>query len=262
MDSKKLLVATFCLFTSLQVFAFDEDGRWSSGWGQGTSEYETKVNEQNKLYIACNDSKKVSMTATVNGKEYGSYSNIAFSLIVDGTQYDEPYNTESRVGGNNFYDMWEKLRKANHIELVTFDGQKLSLPTQDAGKVLPPTNSKDFGCLMDDPDPESTSVSSDSASTQTLQPNELSVGWRINQYWNVPILQVTSRTGKLVVTDIQLNRGNCLIRNKSKYKTKGDDKLPVTIPFGKTAEFYVISSNCSMLEVSVVTDRGSVTFTH
>ncbi|WP_316672910.1 hypothetical protein [uncultured Tolumonas sp.] len=259
MKSKKLLVATLGLFTCLQVFAFDEAGRWSSGWGQGTSEYETKVSEQNKLYIACSDSKKVSMIATVNGKEYGSYSNIAFSLIVDGTQYDEPYNTESRVGGNNFYDMWEKLRKAHQIELLTSDGQKLTLPTQDAEKVLPSTNSKDFACLMNNTAPEP--AVSDNTSVQALQPNELSVGTRINRYWGVPILQVTSRTDKLVVTDIILNRGNCLIRNKSKFKVNGDLRLPVSIAFGNTAEFYIVPSNCNMLEVNVVTDRGNVVFT-
>lgn len=259
MKSKKLLVATLGLFTCLQVFAFDEAGRWSSGWAQGTSEYETKVNEQNKLYIACSDSNKVSMIATVNGKEFGSYSNIPFSLIVDGTQYDEPYKTESRVGANNFYDMWEKLRKANHIELLTSDGQKLTLPTQDAEKVLPSTNSKSFACQMNDKDPESAAP--DNISTQALQPNELSVGTRINQYWGVPILQVTSRTDKLVVTDIILNRGNCLIRGKSTYKTVGDIKLPISIAFGNTAEFYIVPTNCNMLEVNVVTDRGNAVFT-
>ncbi|MCR3895682.1 hypothetical protein NUK31_22375, partial [Aeromonas caviae] len=97
------------------ALAYGEAGRWSSGWGQGTSEYTAVVNEQNHLYIACNDTRKVSMTATVQGKEYGSYAGQAFTIIVDGSQYDAPYETESRVGENNFFDMWGKLRKAKSI---------------------------------------------------------------------------------------------------------------------------------------------------
>ena len=44
---------------------------------------------------------------------YGSYAGQAFSIIVDGSQYDAPYETELflRVGENNFFDMWGKLRK-------------------------------------------------------------------------------------------------------------------------------------------------------
>ena len=32
------------------ALAYGEAGRWSSGWGQGTSEYTAVVNEQNNLY--------------------------------------------------------------------------------------------------------------------------------------------------------------------------------------------------------------------
>ncbi|WP_412705567.1 hypothetical protein Aerorivi_04060 [Aeromonas rivipollensis] len=116
------------------ALAYGEAGRWSSGWGQGTSEYTAVVNQQNNLYIACNDTRKVSMTATVQGKEYGSYAGQAFSIIVDGSQYDAPYETESRVGENNFFDMWGKLRQAKSISIVTADGKKLALPTQGACK--------------------------------------------------------------------------------------------------------------------------------
>lgn len=70
---KWLIVLPGLLISSSVAFAYGEAGRWSSGWGQGTSEYTAVVNAQNNLYIACNDTRKVSMTATVQGKEYGSY---------------------------------------------------------------------------------------------------------------------------------------------------------------------------------------------
>ena len=145
---KWLIVLPGLLISSSVAFAYGEAGRWSSGWGQGTSEYKAVVNEQNNLYIACNDTRKVSMTATVQGKEYGSYAGQAFSIVVDGSQYDAPYETESRVGENNFFDMWGKLRKAKSITILTADGKQLALPTQEVASVLPAPNTPEFDCLM------------------------------------------------------------------------------------------------------------------
>ena len=145
---KWLIVLPGLLISSSVAFAYGEAGRWSSGWGQGTSEYTAVVNEQNNLYIACNDTRKVSMTATVQGKEYGSYAGQAFSIVVDGSQYDAPYETESRVGENNFFDMWGKLRKAKSIRILTADGKQLALPTKEVASVLPATNTPEFDCLM------------------------------------------------------------------------------------------------------------------
>ncbi len=144
----KYLFATLLLGLGSQAWAYGEAGHWSSGWGQGTSEYTAVVDAKNNLYIACNDIKKVAMTATVNGKEYGSYREQGFAIEVDGTHYDTPYETESRVGENNFFDMWDKMRKAQTITVITADGQKLNVPTKDAASVLPATKSQEFDCLM------------------------------------------------------------------------------------------------------------------
>lgn len=145
---KTPLLAVILALLSTQALAYGEPGQWSSGWSQGTTEYTAVVDEQNNLYIACNDTKKVSMTAMVNGKEYGSYSDKAFNIDVDGSHYDTPYETESRVGENNFFDMWDKMRQAKAITITTADGQKLSLPVKGAATILPATRSKDFNCVM------------------------------------------------------------------------------------------------------------------
>ncbi|HDT6079954.1 TPA: hypothetical protein QHC28_004670 [Aeromonas veronii bv. veronii] len=142
------IISAVTILCSNNALAYGEAGRWSGGWGQGTSEYTAVVNEQNTLYIACSDTSKVRMTATVQGKEYGSYKSQAFALIVDGSQYNEPYETDSRVGENNFFDMWGKLRKAKSISIVTADGKQLALPTKDVASVLPATGTPEFGCQM------------------------------------------------------------------------------------------------------------------
>lgn len=76
----KSMIATLLALLSTQAWAYGEAGQWSSGWGQGTTEYTAVVDEKNSLYIACNDTAKVSMTATVNGKEYGSYESVKKSV--------------------------------------------------------------------------------------------------------------------------------------------------------------------------------------
>ena len=96
----KTIILISSLLLSTYAHAYGEAGRWSSGWGQGTSEYTAAVDENNSLYIACNDIKAVSMTAKVAGKEFGSNGAQSFDLIVDGARYTTPYETSSRVGAN------------------------------------------------------------------------------------------------------------------------------------------------------------------
>ena len=144
----RLTFGGFLLFLSFAVFAYGEVGQWSSGWGQGVSEYTTVDAKKNGLYIACSDSAPVAMTLTVSGKEYGTYARTGFDLIIDGNEVQTPYMTESRVGADNFIYAWDLVRKAKTLKAKTADGQVVDLPLKGAAKVLPKTNSKDFPCSV------------------------------------------------------------------------------------------------------------------
>lgn len=151
---KKICFALALISINSSAFAFGEFGQWSAGWGQGTSEYQATVNDKNKLYIACpdtygdEDDKPVTMTLTVNGRDYGSYSNKGFDLIInnDGVRIQTPYETGYRAGHSNFEYMWKKLRTAKSIVAITHDGKKLALPTKNAAKALPALHSKNYAC--------------------------------------------------------------------------------------------------------------------
>lgn len=96
-----IALSAFVLHTS--AFAFGEKGTWSSGWGQGVSEY-TAVNQAgDEIYIACSNMQPVSINLTVNGKSYGSGDDGGFDLILDGKTVQKPYETASRVGSNSFF---------------------------------------------------------------------------------------------------------------------------------------------------------------
>lgn len=135
------------LLVSGTAMAFGEAGRWSSGWGQGVSEYTVVDAKQNALYIACG-SDPATMTLTLGGKQYGYGSQVGFSLIIDGKQIDAPYETESRLGSGNFRYAWNAIRKAKTLQAKTDNGKLISLPLAGAAKVLPASKAKDFPCVM------------------------------------------------------------------------------------------------------------------
>lgn len=133
---------------STQAFAFGEVGQWSSGWGQGVSEYTVVDEKNNSLYIACGD-EPVTMTLTVDRVEYGSNSKKSFDLIIDGKGIEMPYETSSRVGADNFRFAWDGMRKAKTLEAKTSTGKTIVLPLKNVAKALPASKSKQFGCLTD-----------------------------------------------------------------------------------------------------------------
>lgn len=268
------------------AMAYGEAGRWSSGWGQGTTEYAAVVDEHNQLYIACNDLRKVRMTATVNGTQYGGTDQPGFAIVIDGQRFDEPYDTESQVGESNFFLLWDKLRSAKAVGVVTADGQQLALPTQDAASVLPATQSADFECLTWDKDttvspaspaspastrvqlPASTSIPKPAPAPETtsaiLSPSTFEVSWRVEDFRvDTPVykqlhvtadnkvLHVVSRSDRITVHQAAINRGNC--------RNTPIDKLPLTLDFGEETRF-ILGRNCNILELQLLTDQGVVTY--
>lgn len=143
---KKIIVLLMLFWVTTRVFAFGEIGRWSSGWGQGVSEYTVVTQSGDSLYIACSEDNPVSMTLKLKGKEYGSYSQQGFDLIINGTEVQTPYATDSRVGSNNFTYAWDALRKANRLQAKTTDGQMVDLPTKGVTTALPAWGTPEFDC--------------------------------------------------------------------------------------------------------------------
>ena len=133
------------LLLSSQVLAFGEVGRWSSGWGQGVTEYVVVDAKQNQLYIACGD-EPAHMTLTVAGREYGYGTNQDFSLVIDGKEVEGMSDADSRVGSDNFRYAWDRIRKAKSLAAKLPNGKLVPLPLTGAAKVLPASNSKGFPC--------------------------------------------------------------------------------------------------------------------
>lgn len=143
---KKIIIMLLLFWIATRVFAFGESGQWSSGWGQGVSEYTVVTQSGDSLYIACSEDQPVSMTLKLKGKEYGSYSQQGFDLVINGMEIQTPYATDSRVGSNNFTYAWDALRKASHLRAKTTDGQKVDLPVKGITTALPAWGTPEFVC--------------------------------------------------------------------------------------------------------------------
>jgi hypothetical protein len=143
---KQIVTGSLGVLLVLNAWAFGEVGRWSSGWGQGVSEYKAAVSNNTALSIACSEDSPVQMTLTVQGKDYGSGRPKGFDLIIDGTEIMTPYDTGSRVGANNFLFAWEGMRKAKRLVARTADGKSVELPVKGVAQALPKSGGKGFPC--------------------------------------------------------------------------------------------------------------------
>jgi hypothetical protein len=143
---KRIIVLLLLFWIATRVYAFGESGQWSSGWGQGVSEYTVVTQSGDSLYIACSEDQPVSMTLSLKGKKYGTYNQQGFDLVVNGTEVQTPYDTDSRVGSNNFTYTWDALRKATRLQAKTTDGQTVDLPVKGGAAALPAWGTPEFIC--------------------------------------------------------------------------------------------------------------------
>ncbi|MFH5028738.1 hypothetical protein ACHHZ2_11235 [Citrobacter freundii complex sp. 2024EL-00237] len=131
--------------------AFGNQNTWSSGWGQGVSEFVIKGKGQSQLYLSCED--YGSQPATViftdaNGHEVSMDEDKNLQVSIDGGESIDISESDSRVGSNNLVLAWAQLRKGKQVS-VTGDGVKPATFTlAGAAKVLPVFGT--HGCVSKD----------------------------------------------------------------------------------------------------------------
>jgi hypothetical protein len=141
---KKLVLGSALLLASMNAMAFGEVGQWSSGWGQGVSEYTAVSVDGNSIYIACQPDKDMYMSVKVGGEKYDA----GFDLVIDGELFKTPYDTKTTEIAVDFPMLWVHLRKAKNIQVKTHDGKTASLPSKGSNKTLPAVGSPDLECSV------------------------------------------------------------------------------------------------------------------
>lgn len=144
------LMAGFCLglsLVTLPALVRAEPGRWTSGWGQGTSEFFVDDHRGNRLYISCDGYENPGrMWVTLNGRSYGFQERYSFDLIINGQRVESPDNAFSRLGSALFNQAWDLLRQARTIRVLTHDGKEAGFPVKGVAKALPARSSKNDPC--------------------------------------------------------------------------------------------------------------------
>lgn len=231
-------------------------GIWRSS-GDASKGYTYFVyNRGDSFSIACQPNKPAAITANVGG-----YSNLGsapylsdFVFTVDGKVFIAHQALKEQKGLDT---LWNALKKAKELAVYPNGkgGRKYSFPTDQIADVLPAPGSAGFICLSE-AEHNAAVLNDDLANIEPLKDGDVHLRKRINPYyrkttWNKYLLDITSRSNRMVITDLKINRGSCTIDPKA--------KLPFRMGFGGKVTLSLLPEDCNPLEITVTTLGGEQT---
>lgn len=228
-------------------------GIWRSS-GDASKGYTYSVQAETgykALSITCAPGKPVEMSLALGLDNFGTNPlRNNFDLMVDGKQFDARASLE-----NDFNTLWDALRNAKQLAIYRRDGQHVVLPTEGIASTLPALGSSGFPCLTA-AQHNAAVLDDDLANIEPLKDGDVHLRKRINPYyrkttWNKYLLDITSRSNRMVITDLKINRGSCTIDPKA--------KLPFRMGFGGKVTLSLLPEDCNPLEVTVTTLGGEQT---
>ncbi len=124
---------------------FAKEGQWIEGYGQGNMEYFIDKDGY-RLYIGCpTKAGSADAYSSVSVSKISDESDVQnFTVLVNGTTYDGPFETNCRVGDQNFIAFLEDIRKGNAT--VKFGKKAIVFPKSNAAKIVPKFGAKNFSC--------------------------------------------------------------------------------------------------------------------
>lgn len=254
MKKSALLLA---LLVSAQVCAAPSSkGVWFSE-GDAAKGYKYSVQAltgYKKLSIACMSGKPVEMSLSLGTRDYGSLSfQSDFGLVID----DKTFGAKDAVLAKSTYDsLWNALRDAKKLEVFTRDGERAQLPVENIANVLPKLGTSNFTCQTVE-EHKAAVLADDLANIEPLKDGDIQISKRINPYygsqsWNKYLIDITSRSDRMVITEMQINRGRCTLSPKA--------KPPFRMGYGSKITLPVEPASCNPLEITITTLGGEQTF--
>ena len=202
--------------------------------------------------ITCAPNKPVELKAAIDADNYGtSATRSDFVFVIDGKRYGAKASL-----AENFADVWDALRAAKQLDVYpTGSGYKVSFPTNNLANTLPERESAAFPCQTAQ-EISAAQLDDDLANVEPLKEGDVQLRKRGNPYygsqsWNKYLLDITSRSNRMVITNLKINRGSCTIDPKA--------KLPFRMGFGGKATISLLPEDCNPLEVTVTTLGGEQT---
>jgi hypothetical protein len=220
---------------------------------QATTGYKT-------FTITCAPNAPVAMSVSIGRADYGTSPNQSdFGLIADSRRFGATAALRDK-----FTVLWEALRNAKRLEVYTPDGNRAEFPTEGLASTLPAIGTANFPCRTEH-EQQQAMLEADLANIEPLQQGDIHVSKYLNDgygsiSWNKYLLKITSRTKKLVVTDVSINRGQCTLRGLSQQKMPLDPVPPLRMAFGDAVSMLLSPATCNPQEVTITTLGGELTF--
>lgn len=207
-----------------------------------------------KLTIACKPGEPVEMRLSLGASDYGtSIVRSDFGLIVDGQRFSAKNAVSEKSAFNS---LWKALRSAKQLEVYTNDGQHEPLPIENIAKILPALGTSNFTCQTQE-EHKAAELADDLANIEPLKNGDIQISKRLNPYygsqsWNKYLIDITSRSDRMVITEMQINRGRCALSPKA--------KPPFRMGYGSKITLPVEPASCNPLEITITTLGGEQTF--
>lgn len=157
----------------------------------------------------------------------------------------------------SFEELWTALRNAKELGVYQREkgSRKFSFPTANIENTLPALGSLGFPCQSQETY-DAAVLDEDLANIEPLKEGDVQLRKRGNPYygkttWNKYLLDITSRSNRMVITDLKINRGRCTIDPQA--------KLPFRMGFGGKITLSMQPADCNPLEVTVTTLGGEQT---
>ena len=151
---KKVLLSALVLVGSqlpVMAQAFGSQDTWSSGWGQGVSEFVIKGKGQSQLSLTCEDYGSQSATVIftdASGHQVSMDEDKSLQVSIDGGAPIDISESGSRVGGNNLALAWAQLRNGKQVSVTGNGAKSATFTLAGAAKVLPAFGT--HGCVGKD----------------------------------------------------------------------------------------------------------------
>ncbi|MDE9455137.1 hypothetical protein [Xenorhabdus bovienii] len=139
-QSPLTILALVCGLAPVMAQAFGNHNTWTSGWGQGISEFVIKGKGQSQLYLTCEDYGSQPVTASftdVSGKEVSMDGDKNLQVSIDGKEPIDISESGSRVGSNNLVLAWTQLRNGKQVSVSGEGVKSATFTLAGAVKVLP-----------------------------------------------------------------------------------------------------------------------------
>lgn len=257
---KKSMLLLVMLAATQQAHALSESAADAPGWkqfGNAAEGFSYGVyNRADSFTIRCHPNKPATINVDIMSVgKYGSQDYQSdFVFEVDGKIFIGHRVLQDQ---KSFEELWTALRNAKELGVYQREkgSRKFSFPTANIANTLPALGSPGFPCQSQETY-DAAVLDEDLANIEPLKEGDVQLKKRGNPYygkttWNKYLLDITSRSNRMVITDLKINRGSCKIDPKA--------KLPFRMGFGGKVTLSLLPEDCNPLEVTVTTLGGEQT---